>query len=196
VYKWLPLDLHGMAILNWESVNKMIIDKPQSHFIFIYHRDSVYGYRNSITYKGKPLTNKEYLEHWGKWVIMGSREEFDELAKKLDPHVEDGAIPCVKYDREKLDHLGFKEHVMCVYCDKREREEVWQILHGLGVRLKAWFYDRETVEMWSPGGILLENWIAAQGLPPEEAGAVRDDSRRRFSVLFENEEGIFKGWEQ
>jgi len=39
----------------------MIVDKQQSHFIFIHHRESVYGYRNSITYKGKPLTNKEYL---------------------------------------------------------------------------------------------------------------------------------------
>jgi hypothetical protein len=174
----------------------MIVDQPQSHFIFIHHKESVYGYRNSITYKGKPLTNKEYLAYWGKWVIMGRREEFDELAKKLDPCVENGAISCVKYDRVKLEHLGFKEHVMCVYCDKREREEVWQILYGLGARLKAWFYDKETIEMWSPGGRLLENWIAAQSLTPHEAEAVRDDSRKRFSVLYENEDEIFTGWEQ
>ncbi len=66
----------------------MVVDRPESHFIFLFHREYVYGNYKYLNYKGKPLTNKEYLEHWGKWIILGSREEMDNFATKLDPHVE------------------------------------------------------------------------------------------------------------
>ncbi|RJQ27217.1 MAG: hypothetical protein C4589_08745 [Peptococcaceae bacterium] len=174
----------------------MIVDQPQSHFIFIYHTNSVYGSRKYIAYKGKPLTNKEYLEHWGKWVFLGERRELDEMAEKLNYHVEKGTIPCIKYDRVPLTHLGLNECVMCVYCDEREREEVWQVLNSYGVELKAWFYEKETIQMWSPGGRLLESWIASQNLSVEEAEAVREDSRQRFQAIYDNEDEIFTGWEQ
>lgn len=177
-------------------MSKIIIDRPQSHFIFIFSTDSVRNDKKYIAYQGKPLTNKEYLEHWGKWVIMGSREELDELAKKLDPYVETGDIPCIKYDRTRLNQLGFQEHVMCVYCDNRNREEVWKILAGEGVKIKAWFYERETIEMWSPGGRLLENWIASHNLSPKEADEIREDARKKMTALFENENEIFTGLEQ
>ncbi len=173
----------------------MIVDRPESHFIFLFHPDAFYGY-HYIAYQGKPLTNKEYLEHWGKWVLIGTRSEFDSLAKNIDPYVEKGIIPCVKYDRVPLKHLGLEECVMCVYCDDRQRDEVWKILAKYNVNLKAWFYERETLEMWSPGGRLLENWIASQNLSEEEAEKVREDARQRVNAIYEEEEAIFTGWEQ
>jgi hypothetical protein len=89
-----------------------------------------------------------------------------------------------------------EECVMCVYCDDRQREEVWKIIENFGANLKAWFYERETWEMWSPGGRLLENWIASQNLSPEEAENVRADARQRVKALYENEDAIFTGLEQ
>ena len=61
----------------------MIVNRPGSHFIFVFHSDCVYKEYNYINYQGKPLKNKEYLEHWGKYVFLGPGEEMDELAKKL-----------------------------------------------------------------------------------------------------------------
>ncbi|HCJ79522.1 MAG TPA: hypothetical protein DHV84_06015, partial [Desulfotomaculum sp.] len=166
-----------------------------SHFIFLFHPDAFYGH-HYIAYQEKPLTNKEYLAHWGKWVVFGMRPEFDVLAQKLDPYVDKGIIPCAKYDRVPLKHLGLEECVLCVYCDDRQRDKVWNILAESGVNLKAWFYERETLEMWSPGGRLLENWIASQNLSEEEAENVREDARQRVKAIYEEEEAIFTGWEQ
>ena len=38
------------------------------------------------TYKGRRITEEEYLEHWGKWVII------DEIADDLDLAVEMGLL--------------------------------------------------------------------------------------------------------
>ncbi|KJS01647.1 MAG: hypothetical protein VR68_04595 [Peptococcaceae bacterium BRH_c4a] len=193
----------------------MIVDHPGSHFIFVYHPYVFYG-RSYITYQGRPLTNKEYLDHWGKWIVLGSRKRLDDLAAKLDLYVEQGVIPCVKYDREppkemdlevkqKLrrrfidvgqDEAVLMECVMCVFCDQRQREEVWQILTGLGVNLKAWVYEKETIDLWLPGGILLERWIAQNCSGEDEAEKVRQESQERFRETFKNEDAIYKGWPQ
>ncbi len=193
----------------------MIVDRPGSHFIFVYHPAVFYGY-NYIACQGRPLTNKEFLEHWGKWVVLGSRERLDELAKKLDSYVERGEIPCIKYDRHPPEELDLevkqklrsrfvdagqneavlKECVMCVFCDDRQREEVWRILAGLGVDLKAWVYERETIDLWLPGGVLLERWIARNCSSEAEAEKVRQESRERFGEIFSNENAIYRGWPQ
>jgi len=193
----------------------VIVDRPGAHFIFVYHPAVFYGY-NYIAYQGSPLTNGEFLAHWGKWIVLGSREKLDELARRLDPFVERGEIPCVKYDRhppqeidlevkKKLrsrfvdagqDMAVLKECVMCVFCDDRQREEVWRILAGLGVELKAWFYERETIELWLPGGVLLERWIAGNCAGEAEAERVRRESRERFGEIFRNENAFYRGWRQ
>jgi hypothetical protein len=175
---------------------KMIVDKPGSHFIFIVPWDHMYRHYNYINYKGKELTNKEYLEYWGKWIILGTRQELDNLAKEIDPYIEKRKIPAAKYDREEIRELQIGECVMCVYCDIRDRDRVWNILSSLGIKKKAWVSERETMERWLPGGNLLETWIEARGLSAEEAKRVREDSRKRFEKMFENEYAIFRGIDQ
>lgn len=174
----------------------MIVDDGKSHFIYVCHpeflSDSAKSY---MTYKEQQLTNKEYLEHWGKWLILEEREHLDELASKLDPYVESKDIPIVKYDRVPPPNLGGKVCVMLVFSDDRQRDHIWQILSSLGVSLKAWMYDRETMEMWMPGGVLLENWLAEQGIQGERAEEVREEARRRFAEQFGREDAPCRAWE-
>ena len=173
----------------------MIIDQPQSHFIFVYHSKAFQGHKY-IAYQGKPLTNKEYLEYWGKWLVFGPRSMHDKLAQKLEPFVEDGLIACIKFDRTPLKNLGMTECIMCIFCDERNSKQVWNILAEEGIKLKAWIYDRETVEMWLPEGRLLERWIESEKLRQTEADKVREDSRKRFSIIFEHPDDLYEGWVQ
>ena len=171
----------------------MIVDKPDSHFIFIVPWDHVYRGYNYININGNPLTNKEYLEGWGKWILFGTRAEMDAFAEKLDPHVEAKKIPAIKYDRKHITEFKLDRCVMCIYCHVRERDEVWEIVSALGVTDKAWVFERETVERWLPGGINLEKWITGRNLGPEEAAKVRQSSREKFRELIENEDAVFTG---
>ena len=174
----------------------MIVDREGSHFIFVLPWDHMYRHYNYINYKGKDLTNKEYLEYWGKWVFFGTRQALEVLAKEIDPFVEKKAIPAAKYDREEIPEFQLGECVMCVYCDVRQRDEVWDILASLGVQDKAWVFEKETMERWLPGGHLLETWIKSRGLGPEEAENVRKNAKDKFEKMFENEHAIFRGIDQ
>jgi len=173
----------------------MIIDRPDSHFIFVFHPLVMIG-RKYTLYEGKELTNGEILQYWGKWIVLGDKTWLDELAKKLDPYVEDEIIPCIKYDRKPPENLGLKEAVMMVYCDKRKGDEIWEILHQHGVNIKAWVSERETMEMWLPGGPLLEQWITSMNLSEEEARINREDAKARLGYIFEHPDEIFLPWEQ
>ena len=173
----------------------MIIDDPGSHFIFIYHPRVLLGKKYTI-YQGKELTNGEILQYWGKWIVLGDKAWLDELAAKLDKYVEDGVIPCIKYDRVPPANLALNECVMMVYCDKRQSEEIWQILSQHGVQFKAWVTERETMEMWLPGGQLLEFWIKSKNYDENMANAIREDARARLSYIFDHPDDIFQGWEQ
>lgn len=174
----------------------MIVDRPGSHFIFVVHWDHIYRHYNYINYKGKELTNNEYLEYWGKWIVFGTRECLDELAGKLDPFIESKTIPAAKYDRAVIPEFELHTCVMCVYCDVRQRDEVWEVLSSLGVEDRAWVSERETMERWLPGGYLLEKWIKGKGLSPEQAEKVRESSREKFRKMFENEHALFRGIDQ
>lgn len=174
----------------------MIVDRPESHFIFILSKEHVHHGYNYIRHNYRPLTNKEYLKHWGKWLVFGDREKFDELAEKLDPFVEGRKIPAVKFDRRMIPAFDLGECVMCVYCDSRARDEVWEILHSLGVEDKAWVYEKETMERWLPGGHLLERWIESQNMTKAEAEAVRRDAVKKFDEMFRDENAEFKGVHQ
>ena len=171
----------------------MIVDRPGSHFIFIVSRDHVYHGYNYIRYEGKPLTNKEYLQYWGKWVFFGNADTLSDFARKMDPLVEDKVIPAAKYDREVIDAFEIGECVMCIYCDFRQREEVWQALASIGVADKMWVFEKETMERWLPGGHLLEKWIEGKDMTPEQADTVRADAKRTFEKMFADEDAEFKG---
>lgn len=177
----------------------MIIDDPRVHFICIFARKCIYGNDPAayIKYKGKRLINKEYLEHWGKWVALGTREQMDKLALKLDQYVEEETIPCCKYDRDPLKkEFGMTECVMCVFCDDREKDEIWQILKDLGLTMRAWFYEREIIDRWRPGGLFLERWIEARGLTGKAANAVREDAGRRMDKLYGDPDAPCPAWDQ
>lgn len=174
----------------------MIVDRPISHFIFVLPFDHVHGRYNYIAFNGRPLTNKQYLESWGKWLVFGGRPYLDELAQKLDPHVEAREIAGVKYDRRRIEEFQLDCCVMCVYCHFEVRDRVWGILASHGVRDKAWMFERETLEKWLPGGVNLEKWITGRNLDAVQAELVRKDAERTFQDLFGNEDAIFTGIEQ
>ena len=178
----------------------MIIDKRESWYIFVFskdHFDSSSDPGVYIAYNGRRLTNKEYLEHWGKWFFFGEKEELDELARKLEPCVENHQIPCIKYDRSPQKWFELEQCVMCVYCDDRQRNEVWQILSQFGVKTKAWAYDREVIEKWLPGGLHMERWIKSQNLSEKDAEEIREDSRQRHKKqYFDRPDDICFGWNQ
>jgi len=174
----------------------MIIDRPESHFIFVLSSDHVEYRYNYINLHGEPLTNKQYLEHWGKWLVFGTREEVEALAKKLDPFVEERKVPAVKYDRKLIAEFQLNRCVMCVYCHDQQRDEVWNILAGLGVKDKAWMFERETLEKWMPGGVNLEKWIQGRNMDPEQAERVREGARERFRKMFTDDDAIFTGVDQ
>jgi hypothetical protein len=154
----------------------MIVDRPESHFIFVV-----------------PLDHIQYLDHWGKWLVFGQPEEVGELARKLDPFVEEKKVPAAKYDRKLITEFQLNRCVMCVYCHDEAREEVWEILSSLGVKDKAWMFERETLEKWLPGGVNLEKWIQGRELSPEQAERVRADASARFRKMFADEQAIFTG---
>jgi len=85
---------------------------------------------------------------------------------------------------------------MMVYCDKRKSEEIWQILQQHGVKIKAWVSERETMEMWLPGGVLLEQWIKSMNFNEEQAQATREDAGRTMGYIFDHPDEIFTAWAQ
>ena len=177
----------------------MILDRPESWYIFILRKDyfkNPNGPPSYMTYNGNQLTNKEYLEHWGKWVFIGEKSEIHDLAQKMDPHVESGAIPCAKYDRDPQRWATLEHCVMCVYCDDRQREEVINIMISLGVKGRRWVYEREVIQKWLPGGLHMEAWIKANNLTEEEAEKVREESRQEFKIFFDRPDDICLGWKQ
>jgi hypothetical protein len=125
----------------------LIIDDPENPWIWI--RPS-----SSKPPKQGQQALREYFEHFGKWLIFSRDSGFlEELARRVDPYVEREEIASAKYKRAP-DPLFGPDLVMCVYCDDRERERVWNILSSLGVTRRIWKYDRQTLEDWSAGGRL------------------------------------------
>ena len=154
----------------------MLVNKPFLYWKYVIPRN----WKFPIAYKGKILTKEEYNEHWGKWVILDTIEELDKLAKELDPYVEDRSIQGIKYSRSPEDVFGIDECVMCIFCDDREKEDVWRIFSKYGVKVKAWVYDREVIDMWSQGGILIEKWLEAHGIKGDEAEKIRAQTKKNY----------------
>jgi hypothetical protein len=63
----------------------MIVERPRSHFVFVLPSAHIRESYNYIRHEGRQLTNREYLESWGKWLVFAQREELDALAAQLDP---------------------------------------------------------------------------------------------------------------
>ncbi len=178
----------------------MIIDRKESFYIFIINSDYINNSYNPgayIRYDGKRLTNKEYLEHWGKWIFTGDKNYITEMAEKLDPYTENETIPCIKYNRDIPKMMNRKDYVMCIYCDDREKDKTGQILMDLGVTEKRWSYERKVMEKWLPNGTLMEQWIKSHNLSEKEAEKVRDEAYQKFKRKFLNKPNDYcTAWEQ
>ena len=177
----------------------MKIDKRGSWYKFVFSKedlDTPGDPGSHIRYNERRLTNMEFSEHWGKWVLLGESEEFEELAEKLDPYVESHQISCIKYDRSPQEWFDLDQCVMCVYCDDRQKDEVLKILSQFGVKMKAWSYEREVIEKWLPGGLHLERWIKKAKLSEKDAETLRKESKQRYKKFFDNPDALCSGWAQ
>jgi GTP-binding protein len=154
----------------------VILDSPR--YTWIYVARSTPG-THVPTYKGRMITREEYLEHWGKWVIVEDKERLDELAHELDIAVEHGLIFFIKYLRSADPVFGLDKPVMGVFCDDRERDEVLQMLALVGATPQHWMYERDMFKKWGPGGEFLEKWIASLSLDEKEAEEYRQEVRRQ-----------------
>jgi len=85
---------------------------------------------------------------------------------------------------------------MMVYCDFRNRDEVWEILHAHGVDLKAWVTEKETMQLWEPGGLLLERWMDSQQYDPETKTTIRENAGKRLEYIYSHPDEIFTGFQQ
>ena len=74
----------------------MIQDKPNRTWIYVTPSSPEISFPN---YQGRRITREEYIEHWGKWVIVDDKERLDEWAEDLDMAVEEGLIYMIKYLR-------------------------------------------------------------------------------------------------
>ncbi len=150
----------------------MIINRPEYQWVYVFPDD----FYAPFAYKGRVLSQEEYLEHWGKWVVADSEERLAELAVRLNSYVEVRQIHSIKYCRVPQLWAGRDKPIMGIFCDDREREEVKNILSHVGVSPEIWMYDREVDEKWQPGGEWMGKWIASQGLAEEEAEKVEGES--------------------
>jgi len=160
----------------------MIIDDPQYRWIYVVPTKPA---GHVPIRDGRRITKEEYLEHWGKWVIVDSRQRLDELALDLEPAVELRIIHMIKYLRSAWPGFGFDKPIMGIFCDDRDHEEVLQVLSMVGVTPHRWLYERDMWEKWGPGGEWLEKYIAGLGLSAEEAEEFRQESRRQDEAWLE-----------
>jgi hypothetical protein len=160
----------------------MILDDPEYYWIYVVPSDP---FAPTLIYKGKKATKEDYLEHWGKWVIMDDKEHLDELAEDLDIAVERRWIPQIKYTRYPAPEMALDKCVMAVFCDDRERGDILQFLLVAGAMPQGWEYEKDMVESWKPGGVFLERVIAAKGLTSEEAGRFREEIPKQMEAWIE-----------
>jgi len=160
----------------------MIQDKPNRTWIYVIPTSPEISFPN---YQGRRITREEYIEHWGKWVITGDKEQLDEWAQDLDMAVEEGLIYMIKYLRSVPQIIDMDTPLMCVYCDDRERGEILYLLSVVGIMPHGWEYEREMYEQWEPGGVLLERWIELQNYTPKEAEEARQDCSRERKTWLE-----------
>lgn len=92
----------------------------------------------------------DFAENGGKWVITGTKERMEELASKLDPYVERGEIPDIKYSKRPGVYGPLP--AMCVFCYKWDRDRVKKILEDEGIEVNRWRSEQETLMGFAPGG--------------------------------------------
>ncbi|MFH1173549.1 MAG: hypothetical protein V1725_00255 [archaeon] len=95
----------------------------------------------------------------GKWLSSGTPKRFAKLFPTIDALVEQGLLFKAKYThKENLDYdpLPYEKSVLCVYADGITKEQVKNIIRGLGTRSLTWKYETQSIKDWLPGGTLYE----------------------------------------
>ena len=72
----------------------MIVDDPNEYWVWLIRSSSFQGALYC------PDNGKEYIEHWGKWLVFDSANSVRSLAEKLDEYVDRGEIDSAKFNRE------------------------------------------------------------------------------------------------
>jgi len=83
---------------------------------------------------------EESIKYGGEYVIYGSQEQIEKLVKKLEPMI-GGVIEAIKYSTVPVKltpHAPENHYALVVYCDRRDRDEVIEILDEIGARNYEW----------------------------------------------------------
>lgn len=123
-----------------------------------------------------PPTPREYWDHWGKWLIFNRLPFLEELARKLEVHIEKREIENAKYSPHDKQGDPKGICVMCVYCDDRDRDGVFDILMKYGIARRIWKYDHETREQ---NGETYDDFI-------KKIRSVDDNSKQALGRMPEN----------
>ena len=83
---------------------------------------------------------EESIKYGGEYVIYDSKEQIEELVKKLEPMI-GGVIEAIKYSTVPVKLTPYapeNRYALVVYCDRRNRDEVVEILDEIGARNYEW----------------------------------------------------------
>ena len=72
----------------------MIVDRLGLQWVYVANSNRKAAYEGKWNFA---KSKEDCITHWAKWVILGKRENLDELAHKLDPYVEERYICNVKF---------------------------------------------------------------------------------------------------
>ena len=100
----------------------MILDKPNRYWIYVVPSERRVFFPH---YKGKRITKEEYLQHWGKWIVLDEKEKLDVLALKLDIIVELRWIYMIKYSRSVPEIGNLDKPTMYIFCDDYFIDKTW-----------------------------------------------------------------------
>jgi len=81
------------------------------------------------------IDREDWTRHGGKWIVFDGKGKIEELACKLAPIIDSGAIESAKYWKKD-------PSAICVYSLDRDRETVLKILTEFGASAsRVWEYD-------------------------------------------------------
>ncbi len=87
---------------------------------------------------------KGWTEYGGKWLVYGSLDKIEDLARNIEPYVESGEIVSAKYW-----NASDKRSAMCVYSLDIENGRTHAVLELLGFKPAAWEYDYARRKNWT-----------------------------------------------
>lgn len=85
--------------------------------------------------RNREISEEEWRDHGGKWIIFDRKEHTENLAMKLENHIDAGDIQSAKYWNKD-------PSAICVYSLDKDRQKTWDILKTLDAgKNRVWEYD-------------------------------------------------------